>query len=405
VIAGGGIGDGAIDGVVNLYIIDDATRMPVSGATVRVGAIDGTTDATGLFVADGVVGPQQVAVKATNYRSELWLGANGANMTCDLKPLIDPVPTSANLSGQITGFDALTVPAGHIKGAIVSYSQLETLPDGANNIKTANKTNECYTNLPGHACNFTITTRTGTVGLVAVILDIASVTPLSFQIIGWAYRTGITVENGINQTGMNLAMIDPTTLGNVSVSFGNPPTSLSTVIGVVGIDAGAAAGGTFQLPLPLTPAQTSMLAPKLAVFNGSTYRLTMLASDNATPATVSAVVARNMTAAQLSGMSWLAPPTGASLTHRGGSWNAVSGALVQSATYTQTVSGTVNNLLSVTAFDGSTTFTVPDMLALPSGTLQGTANALAGSFDLTNFSGDADFTKVTGFSVEPATVN
>src|SRR5947199_5218060 len=69
VIAGGGIGDGAIDGVVNLYVIDDATRMPVSGATVRVGGMDGTTDATGLFVATSVEGPQTISVKATGYRS------------------------------------------------------------------------------------------------------------------------------------------------------------------------------------------------------------------------------------------------------------------------------------------------------------------------------------------------
>src|SRR5690242_4418442 len=47
VIPGGGISGGAVDGVVNLYVIDDATRMPVSGATVRVGTVDGTTDATG----------------------------------------------------------------------------------------------------------------------------------------------------------------------------------------------------------------------------------------------------------------------------------------------------------------------------------------------------------------------
>ena len=29
VIPGGGIGDGPIDGVVNLYVIDDLTRQPV----------------------------------------------------------------------------------------------------------------------------------------------------------------------------------------------------------------------------------------------------------------------------------------------------------------------------------------------------------------------------------------
>src|SRR6478609_7009016 len=51
VIAGGGIGDGPIDGVAFIHVIDDATRMPVSGATVRVGTVDGTTDAAGLFTA------------------------------------------------------------------------------------------------------------------------------------------------------------------------------------------------------------------------------------------------------------------------------------------------------------------------------------------------------------------
>src|SRR5687767_10528340 len=69
VIAGGGIGDGPIDGVVNLYVIDDATREPVANAEVRVGSIAGETDADGLFIAEDVTGPQDVAVKAGgNYR-------------------------------------------------------------------------------------------------------------------------------------------------------------------------------------------------------------------------------------------------------------------------------------------------------------------------------------------------
>src|SRR5262249_46725375 len=51
IIPGGGIGDGAIDGVVNFYVLDDATQTPIANAAVRVGTLDGTTDATGLFVA------------------------------------------------------------------------------------------------------------------------------------------------------------------------------------------------------------------------------------------------------------------------------------------------------------------------------------------------------------------
>src|ERR1051325_2158880 len=92
VIPGGGIGDGAIDGVVNLYVIDDATRDPIAGATVRVGGLDGSTADTGLFVADGVAGPQTISVRAGGYRSELWIAANGANCTVDLKAATAPAP-------------------------------------------------------------------------------------------------------------------------------------------------------------------------------------------------------------------------------------------------------------------------------------------------------------------------
>src|SRR5262249_18593199 len=62
IIEGGGIGDGPIDGVANVYVIDDTTREPVAGATVQVGTVTGSTDDTGLFVAEGVEGPQTVVV-------------------------------------------------------------------------------------------------------------------------------------------------------------------------------------------------------------------------------------------------------------------------------------------------------------------------------------------------------
>src|SRR5689334_23699115 len=81
VIAGGGIGDGPIDGVVNLYVIDDATRDPIEGAEVSVGSVTGLTDATGLFVAEGVTGKQDITVTAPSKRAEMWVGANGANVT------------------------------------------------------------------------------------------------------------------------------------------------------------------------------------------------------------------------------------------------------------------------------------------------------------------------------------
>jgi hypothetical protein len=102
VIPGGGIGDGPIDGVVNLYVIDDATREPVANAEVRVGSIAGETDADGLFIAEDVVGPQDIAVKAGgNHRQEAWLGVNGANVTINLEASNTPTPPSANIAGTI----------------------------------------------------------------------------------------------------------------------------------------------------------------------------------------------------------------------------------------------------------------------------------------------------------------
>jgi hypothetical protein len=134
VIPGGGIGDGAIDGVVNLYVIDDATREPISGAEVRVGDLAGETDATGLFVADGAVGPQDIVVKAAGHRKELWLGANGANVTVNLDVDNADAPPSATLTGSITNF--ASIPVTHARIALVTYSQTDDLGDPANEIAT-----------------------------------------------------------------------------------------------------------------------------------------------------------------------------------------------------------------------------------------------------------------------------
>jgi hypothetical protein len=62
-------------------------------------------------------------------------------------------------------------------------------------------------------------------------------------------------------------------------------------------------------------------------------------------------------------------------------------------------------VLNVTAFDGSTSFTLPDILTLPSGTLIGRATALMGTIDLSSFSLETDIAKVTGFSAQPIQID
>src|SRR5262249_47612097 len=155
----------------NLYVIDDASRQPITNASVQVGSVTGTTDATGLFVAQGVTGPQTVAVQAASYKSVVWIGANGANMTIDLTPANDPTGAHADLAGAILGFNTITPAVGHHKTALVTYSQSDVLGDAANNISTTGSRNICDTGTASDGCTFTVTSRTGTVGLIAVILD------------------------------------------------------------------------------------------------------------------------------------------------------------------------------------------------------------------------------------------
>src|SRR5262249_16837436 len=117
IIPGGGIGDGAVDGVVNLYVIDDQSRLPIGNASVQVGSVSGTTGGTGLYVAQGVTGPQTIAVQAASYKSVVWIGANGANATIDMTLSNDPQVTKADLAGAIIGFNTITPAVGHHKTA------------------------------------------------------------------------------------------------------------------------------------------------------------------------------------------------------------------------------------------------------------------------------------------------
>ncbi|HUJ63030.1 MAG TPA: hypothetical protein VLX92_31235 [Kofleriaceae bacterium] len=395
---------------MNLYVIDDVTRLPVTAAMVQVGSITGSTDATGLFVATGdLQGKQDISVAATGYRSEYWIGANGANITIDLKPGADPAVTEANLSGSITGFDAITVPAGHHKAAYVVYSQDDKATSAENNLTTAGSANICDVATPTGACTFTVTTRTGTVALAAVILDHdLNGTPSDpsddkYTAIGWATATGLQVQNGISQTGVNLAIVPANQLTNVTVDFGTPPAGLTTVFAVIGVELGDS-GVLDLLPELVSPTAPTLLVPSLSAFQGATYRLTAAASNGATMnAPESAIELRALTSTAMSTGTWLAPPTGLTITRTGGSWTAESGALVMGASYD--IDAT-HHALAVTSFDGSTSYTIPDNLAVPSqGTLTGTGTALAGTVDLTNFSSDNDAAKVTGFASQPLTIN
>ncbi|HSN26759.1 MAG TPA: hypothetical protein VLT45_10750, partial [Kofleriaceae bacterium] len=329
VIAGGGIGGGAIDGVVNLYVIDDATRMPIEGASVRVGTVSGTTDQTGLFIANGLTGKQEVVVTASGYRSEYWVGANGANMTIDLQRGNPTVP-QATLTGSITGFASLPLTTGHAKVALVTYSQDDKAGDAANNLTTPNNGNVCIVATANTGCNFTLVARAGSIGLVALIFDYdghgtQTTADDTRTLIGYAVRTGVTVTDGVAQGGQNLTLIPAGSLTTATADFGAPPSGLTAALGLVGIELGDGSG-VFQLPM-LDATTTSAQVPALSYFSGATYRFSAIAQDAATaPNSQSVVLHRALTSASFSAGTWPAAPGAASVTRTTASWTAVTGA-------------------------------------------------------------------------------
>jgi hypothetical protein len=393
VIPGGGIGDGAIDGVVNLYVIDEVTREPISGAEVRVGELAGSTDADGLFVAEGVVGPQDIVVKAAGHRKEFWVGANGANVTINLEADLLDTPPSVTLTGTITNYASLQ--ATNTKIAVVSYSTTDRLGDPANEIATPPiAPNPLPPNLCiGASCDFTINTRTGKLALFASIFDFDNKGTETEDddtavLIGFAVRTGI--DTGALSGSQDLTLI-PLATGaqSVTVDFDTPPAGLDERGAAIGIEI----GDEGVITVATNDGTGTVQVPKLSAISGATgYRLTAFATDGETVPAQSIALRRGITGTTLAAESWLAPPTGITLTRSSASWTNSADATVHSVELSQGDT----RILNITVFDASRTeIDLPDLIVLPSGPIDAAVNALgAPGFDVTNFSLDEDFEKI-----------
>ncbi len=405
-IHGGGIGDGDIDGTLNVYVIDSDSKAPVSGAMVQVGTMAaGTTDATGLLTlkADGLKGAQDIAVKMAGYRGTAWLHADGANVTIPITKLT-VTPDSATLRGTITGWDNITVAAGHAKVALITYSQSDTLGDAANNIATPANTNVCI----AAVCSWSLVSRTGTLSLVAVIADRdGKGTPTdpsddTTTIIGYATLSPITVMKGVDQSGIALAQVDAGNLQNATIDFGTPPAGLPMTQALVGIEVGT--DEVVQLPTFLQTATATVLVPKPSVFPGAmTYRLTAVAQTTAAMTAQSVVLRHALAGPMLAAGMWLIPPANAAATHTGATFTPVAGAKAHNATWSD--SGGVQQL-EVTAFDSAaTSIAIPPLVALPTtGTLTAKIGGIAADFSVTDFSLEDDKDQLTGVATQPVTV-
>jgi len=403
VIPGGGIGDGDIDGKVFVHVIDNATDAPLANATVAVsGNEQKVTDAKGFVEFDGVDGPQTFAVELQGYRPTVWAFANGKNVTIPLDKSTANV-AQATLSGSITGWDPMGLPMNHIKGAAVLYSQTDNLGDEGNDIATPNMMNICG----GPQCNWTVNVRAGTVTLVAAIIDVDTKGTLSqaddtISIIGWATKTGITVEAGVSQSGLALTIVEAGNLENLTVDYGTPPAALTTKGAFVGIEISD--DEIVQLPL-FDQTTNTLLAPKPAVFGATaSLRLTAVAQTGMGElGAQSIVLRRNLAAPTLAAGEWLTPPVGVTATRDAASWQLVTGAKLHQVQYRDAQG---NNLLEITVFDDkATSVDVPLLVELPaSGALTARVSGIGANLDLQDFSLEEDEDELFAVAAQPVQI-
>ncbi len=408
IIPGGGVHDPGIDGVVNVFVIDEDSDLPIANATVRVGTIEGTTDATGLFVAKDVTGPQTIMARAAGHAASMWVGVDGANVTIPLA--VTPTPTTqpaqAQLSGSITGWDALPAPAAnHLRIALVSWSQDRELGARDNEITqpppVAMVPAGACVRVPtagSPPCAWKVNARTGTIALALTIGDLdtkgtATDADDVLTISGFSVRQPITVVAGANQTGLMLDLPGASSATTASLDFGTPPSGLTKVGALAGLDLGA--NGILRVA-SADRATTSAAIPSLSLASGATYEFIGIAEEPVTDGTAaqSIVLHRGITSASgLAAGAWLPPPTGLASDRVTASFTRTPGADFHVVEFdTSSGSGTGNRVLSIGIFDDASQVTLPTAFApLPSGSVTMRVNTIdtGAEFDLRDFEIDA----------------
>ncbi len=401
-IEGGGLGDGEIDGKVNIYVVEGETSesVAISGAKIYIGepgeeATFGETDSTGLLtVEDGSLdGPTTITVVAGGFVTSTWYGANGANITIPLDRLIERNDFGrATLSGSVEGWTDVPEPAtNHFIAGVLGYSQTNGLDDPANEIEQPSggsglAPNLCVRTPQETECTWSIITRTGEVALYATIIDIdtkgtESEADDTSEVIGYAYALGLTVEDDVRQSGITLQMVASSALSEVDIAHPSVPSGVDTAGVLLGIDLGDA--GTMMLGVLETENGTSMLAPDLSGdFAGATYRSYAFASnkddDDEDGRPTSAVLLRDIS--DVSGGidfgDWLELPSGLAIADGVFSYSSAA----QSALSTAEIRNSSNDKLwSMVFLDGRTSFELPTLPTDP--IASGTFNYSVSSFD------------------------
>ena len=441
-VPGGGIGGGAINGYLNVYVIDADTNAPITGAAVQVEVASTSapcmalTDSTGLATLDPMSCPMlkgavTVTASAPAYAPSTWIGANGANMTINVQANVRPTPDTAMVSGTIAGWESLPAPAaGHTTIGLVATSQATNLGDLSNNINQPTRSisiagtalttpipgNACVRNALADDCNWQLIARTGPQAHFAIIVDQDSngtpddstddiITPL-----GWALLTGLDLTAGATTVNETLPQVAAADLVPFSATFPALPAGMTYFNAYPAIEL---PGGQGRIPavVPALGAKVTMTSiPRLGGTTtvglaGGSYDLLAQAQATMTaaePASLTWMHGVSATAPVALG-PWLTAPTGIAASGGQYSFVPVAGATLHAAEFKDPNGGA--RTWSVTIFDGSATFTLPglspDPLATAGGTDTLTVSALViPGINLGNVAFDDATQKLTGLSTD-----
>lgn len=370
-IGGGGVRGGAIDGQLVVFAIDDVTRTPIAGATVTVGSMHATTDASGIATVSGVMGAQSVVVTADGHVPQLWVGIAGRELTVDLgaSPEADP-----ELATGLLSFSQL--PPSHI--AQTQASEL-VLGDATflDNPPIANTTDAATVYIPRNAFD-----------------SVFGLGPLrtSCDVVAWVYDqrggglTGAAIATGLQQSQfVDLQAVPLSSTVTPTVDPGTPPAGLTTVSTTVGLET---ANGI----LPSEPSAPRL--PSASMVAGATYALAAWATDM--QSSRSEVFRHGFTTPAVSAGTWLDPPASVTASASEVTWSAIAGASMYAIDVFDPQSPAGQRVLQVRVVDGSTSVVLP--AGLPAMPLRARVSAIAAAFDLSDLELDRDRSKVTAVS-------
>lgn len=411
-IEGGGIGDGEIDGKVNVFVVDgdDESHVAIAGAQIFIGeadeeAIEGVTDSSGLLtVKDSALsGPTTITIVADGFVTSTWYGANGANITVPLnRPTQPETFGQATLAGSIEGWGDLPEPEeNHFIVGLLAYSQTTDLGDPANEIEQPSGAglppNACIRAATVTECDWSLVTRDGNVALAATILDIDTKgtetdADDTSEVIGFAYKLGVTVEDEVDQSGLVLTLLESSAHEDIAFSLPSVPTGVDTAGVLLGVELGD--DGILMLGLADASTTDTLLAPtRTGDFADATLRAIAFASNEADEdedgRPTSAILLRGITeiGTAIDFGEWMSLPSGLSVSGDEFRFAAATGAAINTA---DILNANNERVWSIVFLDDRTTFVLPTLSQDPIGT---------GEFDFA-VSGLDDEIDVTDFRID-----